>query len=186
MIFQVKALKQIVAFLDEYSIPFMIIGGIANAERGRVRATEDADLKILVRDRTISEFRELAETRFKPHRRPWLGKAESTLIVSVEIEGGMVVDMLAAIFPYEEQAIQRAETIEIDGLKLPVCTADDLIIHKAISNRHHDWLDIEGVIFRQRGKLDINYIRKWLTQFADALENPEILKRFDELYQNSN
>lgn len=51
MIFQVKALQQIVAFLDEYSIPFMIIGGIANAERGRVRATEDADLKILVREK---------------------------------------------------------------------------------------------------------------------------------------
>jgi len=150
MIFQVSALKQIVDFLEEHKIPFMVIGGIANAERGRVRATEDADLKIQVRDRTISEFRALAEGRFKPYRRPWLGKVESALIVSVELEQGMVVDMLVAVLSYEEQAIQRAEKID-------------------------------GVLYRQRGKLDIKYIRNWLTQFAEALENPEMLKRFDEL-----
>jgi len=183
MIFQVSDLKQIVDFLKKYSIPFMVIGGIANAERGRIRATEDADLKILIRDRTISEFRELAEGRFKPHPRPWLGKSESALIIAVELEDGSVVDMLAAVLPYEEQAIQRAEIMEIDGLRLPVCTAEDLIIHKAITRRHQDWLDIEGVLVRQRGKLDLKYIRHWLKQFAEALEMPEMLTRFEELYE---
>ncbi len=183
MVFQVRYLKPILAFLKEFNIPYMLIGGIAIAERGRVRTTEDADLKILVQDRTISEFRALAESRFKPHHRPWLGKSESALIVSVETKDGMVVDMLASILPYEEQAIQRAEIIEIDGLDLPVCTAEDLIIHKAISNRQHDWRDIEGVIFRQRGKLDLKFIRHWLTQFAEALEMPELLTRFEELYE---
>ncbi len=183
MVFQVRYLKQIIAFLKEFNVPYMVIGGIAIAERGRVRTTEDADLKILVQDRTISEFRVLAESRFKPHRRPWLGKSESALIVSVEIEDGMVVDMLASILPYEEQAIQRAEIMEIDGLELPVCSAEDLIIHKVISNRHHDWQDIEGVIYRQRGKLDLKYIRHWLTPFAEALETPEMLTRFEELYE---
>lgn len=185
MIFQISVLKKIIAFLDENNVPFAVIGGIANAERGRPRATEDADLKILIRDKTISEFRKLAEERFTPHRRPWLGKAESALIVSVEPEPGMVVDMLAAVFPYEERAIQRAEIIKVDGVPLPICTAEDLIIHKAISNRSQDWIDIEGVLIRQRGKLDLSYIRNWLTQFAEALENPEILTRFNHLYETT-
>lgn len=183
MIFRVSALEQIIAFLKEHDVLFMVIGGLANAERGRARTTDDADLKILVRNRTLSEFRALAESTFKPHRRPWLGKAESALIISVEIEDGMVVDMLASILPYEEQAIRRAEIIEIDGLDLPVCTAEDLIIHKAISNRQYDWFDIEGIIMRQRGKLDIKYIRRWLKQFSEALETPEMLTRFEELYK---
>ncbi|MDI6768699.1 MAG: nucleotidyltransferase [Anaerolineales bacterium] len=176
-------LKKIIAFLDENDISFAVIGGIANAERGRPRATEDADLKVLIKDKTISEFRALAESRFVPHRRPWLGKAESALIVSVEVEPEMVVDMLVAVFPYEEFAIQRAEIIEIDGVPLPICTAEDLIIHKAISNRSQDWIDIEGVLIRQRGKLDVKYIRHWLSQFAEALENPEIMTRFNQLYE---
>jgi predicted nucleotidyltransferase len=139
-----------------------------------------------VRDRAISEFRALAEGRFKPHRRPWLGKSESALIISVELEDGSVVDMLAAVLPYEEQAIQRAEMIDIDGLSLPVCTAEDLIIHKAITHRHQDWLDIEGILVRQRGKLDVKYIRNWLRQFSEALEAPELLQRFEELYKSAN
>ena len=183
MIFQIRMLRKIIAFLNEYKIPFVVIGGIANAERGRMRATEDADLKVLIQGRTISEFRKLAESRFKPYRRPWLGKAESGLIVSVEVEPGMVVDMLAAVLPYEELAIQRAEIIVIDGVPLPICTAEDLIIHKAISNRSQDWIDIEGVLMRQRGKLDVAYIRDWLSQFAEALEDPEILTRFNQLYE---
>jgi predicted nucleotidyltransferase len=185
MIFQVRVLQKVIAFLEEYGIPFVVIGGIANAERGRPRATEDADLKVLVKGRTISEFRALAEARFTPHRRPWLGKAESTLIISVEPEPDMVVDMLVAVFPYEELAIERAEKIDIDGIILPICTAEDLIIHKAISNRKQDWIDIEGVLMRQRGKLDHAYIHNWLSQFAEALETPEILSRFEELYKTT-
>ncbi|MCJ7584130.1 MAG: hypothetical protein MUO30_05110 [Anaerolineales bacterium] len=128
MIFQIRTLRKITAFLTEYKIPFAVIGGIANAERGRMRATEAADLKVLIQGRTISVFRKLAESCFKPYRRPWLGKAESGLIVSVEVEPGMVVDMLTAVFPYEELAIRRAEIIIIDGVPLPICTAEDLII----------------------------------------------------------
>ncbi len=183
MIFQINVLSKVIAFLEENEIPFSVIGGIANAERGRPRATEDADLKVLVRDKTISEFRKLAESRFTPHRRPWFGKAESALIVSVEPEPGMVVDMLVAVFPYEELAIQRAEVIEVDGVSLPICTAEDLIIHKAISNRGQDWIDIEGVLIRQHGQINLAYIRNWLSQFAEALENPEILTRFEHLYE---
>jgi predicted nucleotidyltransferase len=180
MISQISALKKVMDFLHEHNVPFAIIGGIANAVRGRPRATEDIDLKVLIRDRTIAEFRQLAESRFAPHRRPWLAKAESALIVSVEVEG-TVVDMLAAVLPYEEQAIERAELVEVDGIPLPICSAEDLIIHKAISNRSQDWIDIEGVLIRQRGKLDLAYIRHWLIQFAEALENHEILTRFTQL-----
>jgi predicted nucleotidyltransferase len=90
--------------------------------------------------------------------------------------------MLVAVLPYEEQAIRRAELIEVEGLSLPICTAEDLIIHKAIADRPKDWLDIEGIILRQRGRLDTVYVRDWLAQFAEALEKPELLTRFNGLY----
>ena len=38
-------------------------------------------------------------------------------------------------------------------------------------------------IVEQRGKLDIQYIRNWLTQFAEALEKPELVTRFNDLYK---
>jgi len=90
------------------------------------------------------------------------------------------------MFDYEREAIKRAVNAEVMGVTTRICTAEDFIIHKAIANREKDWMDVASIIMRQRGKLDIKYIRNWLAQFADALENPEILKRFDVLYQNSN
>jgi len=181
VLFRVDALRQVDAFLKAHGIPYVVIGGIANAVRGEPRATHDADLKVLVKGMTISQFRTLAEAQFKPYRRLWLGQAESPLVISLEVAPDMVVDLLVAVLPYEEQAIQRAELIEIEGLSLPVCTAEDLIIHKAIADRPKDWLDIEKILLRQRGRLDTAYIRDWLTQFAEALEKPELLTRFEEL-----
>lgn len=180
MLFQVDALREVDAFLKAHDVPYVVIGGIANAVRGEPRATHDADLKVLIKGMTIAQFRALVEARFKPYHHSWLGRAESALIISFEVAPDMIVDLLVAVLPYEEQAIQRAELTEIEGLSLPVCTAEDLIIHKAIADRPKDWLDIEKVLLRQRGKLDVAYVRDWLAQFAEALEKPELLTRFEE------
>jgi hypothetical protein len=128
MLFQADALRQVDAFLKAHDIPYAIIGGIANAVRGEPRTTHDADLKVLVRGMTIAQFRALAEAQFKPYHRPWLGQRASALVVSVEVAPDMLVDLLVAVLPYEEQAIQRAELINFEELLLPVCTAEDLII----------------------------------------------------------
>jgi predicted nucleotidyltransferase len=99
------------------------------------------------------------------------------LIVSLEV----APDMVVAVLPYEEQAIRRAEMIDVAGLSLPICTAEDLIIHKAIADRPKDWLDIEMILLRQGAGLDAEYVRSWLIQFADALDKPTLVARFDEL-----
>ena len=44
------------------------------------------------------------------------------------------------------------------GCVLRTCSADDLIVHKAIAGRTQDILDIKGVVNRQIGKLDRAYL----------------------------
>jgi len=90
---------------------------------------------------------------------------------------------LVCIFDYEKEAVRRAVATEIMGVPTRVCTAEDFIIHKVIANRGKDWLDIPSILMRQRGKLDVKYVRHWLSQFAEALENPELLTRFNHLYE---
>ena len=53
------ALRAVADFLAEHNIPYMVIGGLANSVWGEVRATRDADFKISIGDRSLSEFREL-------------------------------------------------------------------------------------------------------------------------------
>jgi hypothetical protein len=49
---------------------------------------------------------------------------------------------------------------------------------KAFAARPKDWLDVEGIIIRQAGKLDWAYIHRQLQPLAELKEEPEIM---DEL-----
>jgi len=63
------------------------------------------------------------------------------------------------------------------------CTAEDLVIHKAVAGRGIDLDDIQGVITRQRDRLDARYIRRWLREFSAMLESPEVLERFEAAWR---
>lgn len=78
--------------------------------------------------------------------------------------------------------IQRAIEYDIGGERLlQLCSAEDLIIHKAVACRPQDLADMEGVLIRQKGRLDLDYVRGWLAEFAELLDKPEILGQFEAL-----
>jgi len=65
------------------------------------------------------------------------------------------------------------------GKVVRLCSAEDLTIHKAVAGRPQDVRDIEGVVYRQGDRLDVEYIRSWLQEFAAVLETSAVLERFE-------
>jgi len=180
-----RALKKSIAFLNERRIPYMVIGGVANSIWGRPRATHDVDLKVSI-DAPLAEFRKVVlehfparSTNIPPHKL-------SPHVIHFWALSDVAADFLVSIFDYEKMAIERAVEMDIEGVWARVCTAEDLIIHKMVASRGTDLQDVEGILARQRGKLDMKYIRHWLTQFSEALETPEMLRKFNELYESIN
>jgi hypothetical protein len=110
---------------------------------------------------------------------------ENPLIVAVYING-IIVDFLLALPGYEERIIERAVQRDLGGWSAWICTAEDLIIQKAIAGRDKDWPDIEALLIEQHNNLDQSYIEEWLSQFVEALENPEILTRYQTLVEKIN
>jgi predicted nucleotidyltransferase len=184
MLYSPDALKKVIAFLSEHHIPYMVIGGLAVSTWGETRVTNDADFKVNI-DMPLADFRKLVLDHFPGRPTNIPQHMLSPQVIHVWALPNMAVDFLVSIFEYEKQAIERAVKVDILGIQIRVCTAEDLIIHKAIAERVKDWDDIEGVLMRQRGKLDLAYIRNWLSQFAEALEKPEILTRFNQLYETT-
>jgi hypothetical protein len=178
---QLDALREIQEFFDQHKIRCLVIGGIANAVWGRPRATRDADFKVIAGERTIDEFVALIGTRFTFRVPDPVTFARRTYVVPVYASNHIPVDLGLGFLPYEEQAVEKAIVIQYGGVTFPVCTAEDLIIHKAISEREKDWGDIEGVLVRQGARLDQTYIMDWLEQFARALERPELVQRYKDL-----
>jgi hypothetical protein len=176
-----QALDEIQRFLALHDIQHVVIGGIANAIWGRPRVTLDAGLKALIGQRSITEFVELLSTQFR-FRVPYaVSFVRRTYVVPLYASNRVGLDLGLAFLPYEFEAIERAIMTTYEGVTFPVCTAEDLIIHKAISERDKDWLDIDGILDKEGKRLDQGYIMLWLEQFADALERPQILKLYRSL-----
>jgi len=175
------AVRAVVGFLAEQNVPYMIIGGMANAVWGEVRATRDADFKISIGERSLSEFRNLVLSRFPERQTGIPAHLQSGHVIHIWAMPEAAVDLLVSIFDYERQAIDRAIETTIEEVRVQVCTAEDFVIHKVVANREQDWIDVERVLMRQRAKLDQKYIQDWLRQFAEGLEMPELLTRYQQL-----
>lgn len=174
----IAPLRKAVQFLEGAGHRYAIIGGIALAQWGFVRATRDVDIRVLVPDTDYARTRAALRAAFPEPARTHL--KTHPFVVAVEIDQ-VIVDFLLAGPGYEEQIVERAVRKDMGGWSAWVCSADDLLIQKVYSQREKDWLDIEALLIEQGSQLDQDYIRFWIEQFAEALEVPEILDRYQQL-----
>jgi hypothetical protein len=71
----------------------------------------------------------------------------------------------------------------MNGWKAWICSVEDLIIQKAIAGRGKDWLDIEALLIERHGHLDQAYIHDWLSEFVEALDDPDLFVKYKHLVQ---
>jgi hypothetical protein len=172
------ALHAAVAFLEQQEIRYALIGGISLSQWGFSRYTHDVDIKVLVPEINYTAMRNALRAAFPVPARTHI--PPNPLIVAVTIQG-VIVDFLLALPGYEEQIIERAISRDLGGWSIQVCSAEDLIIQKVVAGRDRDWLDVEELLIAQHDRLDQAYIEGWLSQFAEALEKPEMLAGYQAL-----
>ena len=133
-----------IAALGESKVPHLLIGGLASAALGRPRCS--ADIDILVRpadaDAALRSFgrRGFETEETNPH---WLYKATKT---------GVLVDLLfkgPSDIYLDDAMLERARTLSVMGLPVPVAPAEDLVVMKALVHdeetpRH--WHDALGLL----------------------------------------
>jgi hypothetical protein len=109
--------------------------------------------------------------------------ARQTRVVPIYANNGCDVDISLALPGYEDILMQRAQQFKLAPRKtVRVCSAEDLIIHKAVAGRPQDLIDLRNVIFRQGTMLELIYIRHWLKEFSIPLESDEVLHRFEKAW----
>lgn len=173
-----NSLRKVIAFLEAHNLRYAIIGGIALAQWGVVRATYDADIKVLVPDYDYASVRAALRAAFPEPARQEL--PQNPLIVAVLVDD-VIVDLLLALPGYEELIIERALSRDLGGWTARICSAEDLIIQKVVAGRDKDWLDVEALLVEQRGQLDMFYIEDWIVQFVEVLESPQMLARYRDM-----
>ena len=92
----------------------------------------------------------------------------------------MGLDIALAGLPFEETAVNRSSLFTFPTqVLLRTCSAEDLVVMKAFAARAKDWIDVEGIIVRQTGKLDWSYVRQHLKPLAELKDAPEILNELE-------
>jgi hypothetical protein len=105
-----------------------------------------------------------------------------TRVLLLRVSGVCDVDLSFGLPGYESELMNRRVDYPIgEGRHVKLCSAEDLVILKMLASRPRDLEDVEGILLRQGSVIDRRYIRLWLREFSDVLENPELLHSFERL-----
>ena len=138
--------KEFVAYANSRNLRFLIVGGYAVALHGHPRYTKNLDIWI---DRTPQNISILlavlddfgfgsvgltAEDFLEPEQVIQLGKPP------------LRIDLLTSISGIEfSDCYPNRESVDIDGVPLPLISLDDLKTNKKASGRHQDLADLENL-----------------------------------------
>lgn len=165
----------------------MFIGGQAVLLHGAPRLTHDIDLALGTGPDGIESVLNVCEAvALRPLAPDPARFAEETFVCpALHGASGVRVDFVFATTPFEEGAIERAESVRVGGESVPFATAEDLILLKLFAGRPRDLEDARSVVRRQRA-LDWRYLARWGGEFAsiEGREHlPETIRELQELHE---
>ena len=163
------------AVLERHGWSFCFIGGVANFRWGTPRLTNYLDLTLLTGFGSEAAYVEALLEEFESRVPDAAGFAAQNRVLLLRTSDGFGIDVALGAMPFEERSIVRSSDSElVPGATLRTCSAEDLIVHKAFAARPQDWVDVEGVILRQRGQLVWTQIWSELGELAELKGAPEL------------
>ncbi|MEN8148556.1 MAG: nucleotidyl transferase AbiEii/AbiGii toxin family protein [Planctomycetota bacterium] len=176
-----KTLSRLAAAFDRDSIPYMLVGGLAVLVHGIPRLTRDIDVTVLLDPSGVARLIAALGREFGVLVADPESFAAETRVLPMEGPDGTRVDVIFAGLPFEEAAIGRARPERLGAVEVRVCTAEDLILHKIVSERAKDREDVAGILRTRGADLDLAELDRTIEALAADLEHPEMLEAWRRL-----
>jgi hypothetical protein len=173
--------------LRQLGRPAMIIGGIAVIARGVPRQTVDIDATVWAEGLDVeSTLPVLAAHDLVPRTEDAVAFAQERHVLLLRHEPtGTPLEVILAYLPFERSALERADVVDFGGVSVPAATAEDLIVYKAVAWRDRDRADVERLLALHGRSIDLENVRRVLSEFATALDEPERIEQFDRLLRRA-
>ncbi len=158
----------------------VIIGGIAVGLLGKPRYTADVDAMFLLSTQDIPQFLESARAEnIIPRVQNVEEFARKTRVLLLKhIPTNTEIDISLGVLLFEEEMVERGSVKSFANLSARLPTPEDLIIMKAIAHRPKDLEDIRTIV-DNNPNLDIARIEKWVRDFAEVMETPDLWKQIE-------
>lgn len=164
----IRDLEQI---LSDLHLAHAFGGALANNYWGIVRTTQDVDCLIsvpFIRYQQLADALESIGCRrvddtaaLLPITVPWLRtQVEGRKLIEC-YRDSVRVELFVPAVPLQQEMLRRAVHLPFEEIQIPVTTAEDLILIKMAFHRAKDLLDVQGILWAQRGKLDLRYLDHW-------------------------
>lgn len=173
-----SSLVHIVSLFDKLEIPYVVGGSLASSIWGKERATQDADVAVLM---TLSQFSELKDLIELPYITTTV-EIEAALQDLQPFASGQILNtdtldkidiFLLESNEYNLARLSRAITAEtLPGVELRFSSPEDVVITKlrwfVLGNQISDrqWTDIVQVLEMQSEDLDQEYLDRWTRFFG--------------------
>ncbi len=178
-----ELLKKLARHLDKSEIPYMIIGGQAVLLYGTPRLTRDIDITLGVDTDKFSTIEEICNQlglEILPEN-PAEFARETKVLPAEEPNSRIRVDFIFSFTEYEARAIKRAKKVTMDDYPVKFASPEDIIIHKMLAARAIDTEDVKNILLKNEASINVEYIKKWLSEFSKLDEHKEISERFNSL-----
>jgi hypothetical protein len=176
----VRAAADLQRVCESHGWRYCFIGGVAVQRWGEPRETVDVALTVLTGFTGEADLVATLLEHYSPRVDDAAGFALASRVVLLRAASGVGLDVALGGLPFEEQMVERSSMFVFPPqVPLRTCSAEDLIVLKAFADRAKDWVDVDGVLIRQAGRLDWHYILAQLMPLVELKEAPEILKALE-------
>lgn len=176
-----RAASKVEVSLSSRGWRFCFIGGVSVQRWGNPRFTQDIDLTLLTGFGDEESFVDSLLTELDPRRPDAREFALKQRVLLARTREGVDVDIALGALPFEERSVTRASRWQVrDDVALTTCSAEDLLVHKVFAGRNQDWFDVEQVLTRQHGKLDLQLVRSELEPLLELKDDPAAIDKFEK------
>lgn len=166
----------------ELEVGWYLFGAQAALLYGSPRLTADADLTVQLGSVSTETFAtKLVEHGFELREADPAFVRATRVLPLLHRASGFPADVVLGGPGLEELFLQRAVSRKVHGLQVPIAAAEDLIVMKVLAGRRKDEEDVVAVLSAQRGKLDLELIRRTLRDLSEALAQDDLLPLFERL-----
>ena len=159
-----RHLRELCNFLENASIEYMLVGGLAVGIWGEPRATVDIDFMVSFNMNDFAALRQKindSNAFIFIQDKPMTFEKISLLRATLKSNLDIFVDFLFADNDFQKEALMRRQTVEVADFTVNIPTPEDLVLLKLISGREQDILDAKKIFGMQRGHLDMEYMQRW-------------------------
>jgi hypothetical protein len=173
--------------LETLSIAWYLFGARAAIVHGVARLTADVDVTVRLPETTSTAalVSALERHRFQPRVRDPDFFERTRVVPFVHAPTMLPLDVVLAGPGLEDRFFDRTGILFIEGVRVPVASAEDVIVMKLLAGRPKDMDDVVAIAAAQAGTLDVRYIRDTLRVVEEALSQSDLLPAFEQALKKS-